>query len=236
MAASAGKPVCIITGGSAGIGLALALRFGQLGYCIVTCGRDASQLAAAQAQIAAVAPAVETLVLDLAEDGAAQRLITTARQRFGRVDVLVNNAGIAPRAAVTDLTAADLQATLTVNMAAVFHTTQAVWPILKKQGQGIIINISSFASVDPFPGFSLYGASKAWVNLFSKAAADEGRPLGIRVYSVALGAVETRMLRGLFPDFPAGQTLTPDEVADAIATLCQEPLRWASGQTIFLRK
>jgi NAD(P)-dependent dehydrogenase (short-subunit alcohol dehydrogenase family) len=74
------------------------------------------------------------------------------------------------------------------------------------------------------------------VNLFTKAAADEGRPLGIRVYAVAPGAVETRLLRGLFKDFPAEQTLAPAEVAALVGSLCEEPMRYVSGQTLFVRK
>jgi NAD(P)-dependent dehydrogenase (short-subunit alcohol dehydrogenase family) len=74
------------------------------------------------------------------------------------------------------------------------------------------------------------------VNLFTKAIADEGRPLGIRAYSVALGAVETRMLRGLFPKFPREQTLSPEDVAVFLGNLCEEPMRYATGQTFFLKK
>jgi NAD(P)-dependent dehydrogenase (short-subunit alcohol dehydrogenase family) len=190
----------------------------------------------AREQIARVAPACQTVALDIGTTEGPARLIHCAISRFGRVDVLCNNAGIAPRATLEGLTDGDLEQALAVNVEAVFRTTRAVWPLLRQQGDGVIINISSLASLDPFPGFSLYGACKSWVNLFTKAVADEGRALGIRVYAVALGAVETRMLRGLFPDFPAAQTLSPDEVAQFIGSLLTEPMRYASGQTIALRK
>ncbi len=233
---SAAAPVCVVTGGSAGIGLAVALRFARHGYRIVTCGRDPDRLEAARAAIAAVAPALAALTLDVGQPGEATRLIGEAVARFGRVDVLVNNAGHAPLAPLEGLTATEFERAVAVNIAAVFHATQAVWPAMRRQGAGVIVNISSLASIDPFAGFSVYGACKAWVNLFTKAIADEGRPLGIRVYAVAPGAVETPLLRSLFADFPAAQTLAPDEVAAVVAAVCEEPMRHVSGQTLFVRR
>jgi 3-oxoacyl-[acyl-carrier protein] reductase len=231
-----GLPVCVVTGGSAGIGRAVALHFGARGYRVALCGRDAQTLRDAEQEVARAAPACLALALDLAEPDAPGRLIAETVGRFGRVDVLVNNAGHAPLAPLDQLSAADFERAVAVNVGAVFRATRAVWPVLLRQGGGVIVNLSSLASVDPFPGFSIYGACKAWVNLFTKAAADEGRPLKIRVYGVAPGAVETRMLRGLFKDFPAAQTLAPAEVAALVASLCEEPMRHASGQTLFVRK
>ncbi len=230
-----GRPVCAVTGGSAGIGLAIALHFGRRGYRVALCGRDPDTLEVARGAVAAAAPACLALPLDVGQPGAAPRFVAETVERFGRLDVLVNNAGHAPLAPLDQLPLADFDRALAVNVAAVFHATRAAWPALRRQG-GVIVNISSLASVDPFPGFSVYGACKAWVNLFAKAAADEGRPLGIRVFAVALGAVETRLLRGLFPDFPAAQTLDPDEVAALVGGLCDESMRYASGQTLFVRK
>ena len=231
-----GQPVCVVTGGSAGIGLAVAGHFAARGYRVALCGRDPQTLRAAEQQIALTAPACVALALDLGQPGAPARLIDEAVRRFGRVDVLVNNAGHAPRAPLDQISPADFEQAVAVNVGAVFHATQAVWPVMRRQTSGVIVNISSLASVDPFPGFSVYGACKAWVNLFTKAAADEGRPLRIRVYCVAPGAVETRLLRGLFKDFPAEQTLAPAEVAALVGSLCEEPMRYVSGQTLFVRR
>jgi NAD(P)-dependent dehydrogenase (short-subunit alcohol dehydrogenase family) len=231
-----GRPVCVVTGGSAGVGLAIASHFAARGYRLALCGRDPQTLRAAEHQLAQTAPVCVALPLDVAQPGAPACLIEEAVRRFGRVDVLVNNAGHAPLAPLEQLSPADFERALAVNVSAVFHATQAVWPVMRRQKSGVIVNISSLASVDPFPGFSVYGACKAWVNLFTKAAADEGRPLGIRVYAVAPGAVETRLLRGLFKDFPAEQALTPAEVAALVGSLCEEPLRYVTGQTLFVRK
>jgi len=118
----------------------------------------------------------------------------------------------------------------------VFFCTRSVWPVMRAGGGGTVVNLSSLASIDPFPGFAVYGGTKAWVNTFTKAAADEGRPHGIRVLAVAPGAVETRMLRHHFPDFPATETLAPDDVARLVEACCGPALAHSSGQTLFIRR
>ncbi|MBI1901224.1 MAG: SDR family oxidoreductase [Planctomycetia bacterium] len=230
------SPVCVVTGGSGGIGLATAKKFASLGYRIATCGRRAEKLAAAAREISAVAPDCVSLVLDVAQADAVPQLVALAEERFGRVDVLVNNAGHAPRAAIDKTSQADFDQSIAINLAAVFHGTRAVWPLMARQKSGVIVNISSVASLDPFPGFAVYGPCKAWVNLFSRITAEEGKAAGIRVYSVAPGAVETPLLRGVFPHYPAEQCLSPEDVAEVIAAVCQEPLRHCTGQTIVVRK
>ncbi|MGF1579891.1 MAG: SDR family NAD(P)-dependent oxidoreductase [Gemmataceae bacterium] len=230
------QPVCVVTGGSAGVGLAIAHKFGDLGYRLVVCGRRQDALDAAKQSIAAKGTPCEAIALDLGIADAVGQLVQTVHEKLGRIDILVNNAGAALCMPVDRMSKAEFRQTLAVNVEAVFHATQAVWPVMKEQGQGVIVNISSLASVDPFPGFSVYGACKSWVNLFTKATADEGKPFGIRVYSVALGAVETQMLRGLFPDFPDDQTLTPQEVADFVASLASDAMIPATGQTFLFKK
>ena len=91
---------------------------------------------------------------------------------------------------------------------------------MTRQGGGTIVNMSSMAAVDPFEGFSVYAGCKAWVEAFSKGVAAEGQPVNIRVVCVRPGAVETPMLRGLFPQFPADQVVAPDQVADIVYKLC----------------
>jgi NAD(P)-dependent dehydrogenase (short-subunit alcohol dehydrogenase family) len=227
---------CVITGASRGIGLATALRFARAGHRIVAVARTEEQLKQAAEQISAAGGECECVVADIGSRGSAQRLIEAAQTRFERVDVLVNNAGYAPLAPIEKTRDEDFETAIAANVAAVFYTTRAVWPIMRKQAAGVIVNISSMSSVDPFPGFSVYGACKAWVNLFTKAVADEGRPLGIRVFAIAPGAVETQMLRTNFPKIPKSQTLDPDEVAGLVEAVCYDRMRYVSGQTIFVRK
>ena len=102
-------------------------------------------------------------------------------------------------------------------------------------GNFIVCYFPSF-QLSAFPGFSLYGATKAWLNSFTQSLAVEGKPFGVRVFGVGPGAVETQMLRGAFPDFPADQTLQPDDIAAAIEWLLDERAEHISGQTIYVKK
>ncbi len=227
---------CVITGASRGIGLATAIRFARAGWNVVVAARQEDALRKAAHQIEAAGGECEIVTGDVGQPQVARELMAAAVARFGRVDVLVNNAGHAVLKPIDETTPDDLDRSLDVNVRAVFHTTRAAWPIMKRQKTGTIINISSVASVDPFPGFSVYGACKAWVNLFTLASANEGRALGIRVLAVAPGAVETQMLREHLADFPAEQALDPDDVAAAIESLCSTAMTHVTGQTIFVRK
>ena len=137
---------------------------------------------------------------------------------------------VAPLAAFEQTTAEAFDEVVNVNIRSIYLGTQAVWPVMRASGGGVIVSVSSLAAVSPFTGFSAYGASKAWLDIVTKAWADEGRAHGIRAYSVRPGAVATPMLAGLFPDFPAEQTVSADEVADVICQLALPPWRFSSGE------
>jgi len=228
--------VCVITGASRGIGLATALRFARAGARLVLAARDPQAIEAARREVERAGAACEAVAADVATRAGAESLVAAARRRFGGLDVLVNNAGAAPRAPLDELTDEQFELALAANVRSVFYATRAAWRPLRERGGGVVVSVSSLASDDPFPGFAVYGACKAWVNLFTRAIAAEGRPLGIRAFAVAPGAVETGMLRGLFPDFPAPQALAPDDVAGVIESVCAAGMAHASGQTIFVRK
>lgn len=228
---------CIITGASRGIGLATALRFARGGQRVMLVARDAAALAAAQAQVRSRGGA-ESAVLagDVGDAAFCARLVAETHARFGAIDVLVNNAGAAPLAPVAAMEAAEFERIIDTNIRAVFHLTRAVWPRMEAQRGGTVVNISSLAAFDAFPGLGTYGASKAWVTAFTRFAAEEGRPDNIRVFAIAPGAVETRMLRSVAPDLPAAAALDPDDVAAAIEAVCDPRLKHATGQTIVVRR
>lgn len=249
-------PVAIITGGSSGIGLATAMRFASEGYHVGICGRRSMALESAKEQILAAGKLTDssgnrslecfTFVADLSDVDQAKKFAQAAIKKFGSIDVLVNNAALAPLAPFEEITAEDFEAIINTNLRSSFYLTQIIWRNMKRtaqtatesragnqknqQGRGVVVNISSLAAVDPFPGFSLYGASKAWLDLISLALAAEGRELGLRVCSVRPGAVETPLLRSLFPDFPADQCVLPERIADAVWRCVAEPKKFPSGQ------
>ncbi len=230
------RPVCLISGGSAGVGRASALRFARGGYDIALCGRRAESLQRVRDEIIALGSRCLITTLDVADRAGVADWISTSIQSLGRVDVLINNAGFAHCRPLASYEPERFDETLAVNVRAVHESTRTVWPTMCRQRGGLIVNISSLASVDPFPGLGVYGACKAWVNLYSKTTADEGREHGIRCVALALGAVETAMLRGLFPDFPEGQALKPEEVAEFLWLLQRPEAGYMNGQTITLKK
>lgn len=229
-------PVVLVTGGGRGIGRAACRRFAAAGAQVVAASRSIDQLNETRRLVESSGGRCAVHQADVCEPDQVSGLIESAVGRFGRVDVLINCAGVAWLGSIEELDARAFDLVLGVNVRAVYHACRAVWPIMKSNGGGVIVNLSSVASVDPFPGLGAYGAAKAWVNTWTKALADEGRACGIRVFAVAPGAVETVMLRDAFPDFPAEQTLQPEDVAAIVYTLAQPECQYVTGQTVFVRK
>ena len=228
---SSAAKVCVVTGGSSGVGAALVERFGAAGYHVASCSRSAP---AAVSQLAGGLRRVLRPV-DVGQSEQLTAFLSEVLAEFGRIDVLVNNAGNAPRSGIAETTLADFEQAVAVHIRAVFVATQLVWPAMIAGGGGTILSISSLASIDPLPGFSVYGGCKAWINTFTKAIAAEGKPHGIRAFALALGAVDTPLLRRAAPEFDPAAALTPAAVAEAALRLCDEILAPLSGETLPLR-
>ena len=228
--------VVVVTGGGRGIGRAICQRFAAAGAQVVAASRAVDELKETQRLIEQAGGNCHVDVTDVGLTDEVDSLIDDTMDRFGRIDVLVNNAGMGPLSNIEELSSSLFETLMAVNVNGVYCACRAVWPVMRKQGDGVIINISSVSATDPFPGLAAYGASKAWVNAWTNGLADEGRAVGIRVFSVAPGAVETRMLRDAFPDFPADQTLQPADVADVVFTLAQPTCRYVTGQTVVVKK
>lgn len=232
------RPTCLVTGGSSGIGLATAILFSQQGYDISICGRGQAKLKKAKRLIRAANGEIECLTIkaDLIDIRQSEMVAEQTVESFGRIDVLVNNAAVSPLAPFEEITREMFESTINTNIRSLFYLTQQAWKKMKQQESGVIVNISSLSAVDPFPGFSLYGACKAWLDLLTHALAAEGSDQGIRVCSIRPGAVETPMLRRLFPEFPADQCVQPADVAQAVWQCVNDAQNYPSGQAFTIAK
>lgn len=228
--------VIVVTGGGRGIGRATCLAFARRGDCILAAARTSSELQETQRQVERLGGRCEISLCNVCHLDEVQSMAQDALEAFGRIDVLINAAGVAPLATFDDLHPDVFATILSVNVSGTYYTCREVWPVMVKQGGGVIVNVSSMASVDPLPGLGAYGAAKAWVNAWTRALAHEGRPRGIGVFCVAPGAVETRMLRDAFPDYPRDDALDPADVAEFIHALTEPTFIHAGGQTFFYYK
>jgi 3-oxoacyl-[acyl-carrier protein] reductase len=190
--------VALVTGGSRGIGLAVSRALVDLGVNVVATGRTGGSLSSARRALAATDPAaavargsIETVQADVRDHAQMATAVKTAVERFGGLDILVNNAGLGVFANVADLTVAQWSEVIDTNLTGVFNACHVAIPELKLRGGGWIINVSSLAGKNAFPGAAAYCASKAGLNAFSEALMQEVRYDGIRVSYVMPGSVET---------------------------------------------
>ncbi|HEX4796617.1 MAG TPA: SDR family oxidoreductase [Humisphaera sp.] len=228
------QPVAIITGAGRGIGRATAIELAKLGYRLALLARTESELRATErsARGALIVPT------DVTNSRAVQEAVDATMKQFGRIDAVVHCAGVAPVASIAEMSVEEWHAVIDTNLSAAFYLSKAVWPIFAKQQSGVIVNVSSLSARDPFPGFAAYGAAKAGLNLFGLSAAREGAAIGVRVHTIAPGAVETGMFRKIVSaeQFGTDRTLDPADVAKVIAQCVTGDLRYTSGEVIYLQK
>ena len=228
------KAVAIISGAGRGIGRATAIELARRGYGLALLSRSSEQLQ----QTASLAGNGLVIPTDVRRFDQVQAAVAQTVCDLGRIDAIVHCAGLAPVVPLVDMSVEEWHAVIDTNLSAAFYLYKATWPIFQKQGSGVIVNISSQSARDPFPGFGAYGAAKAGVNLLGWSAAREGQAIGVRVHTIAPGAVETEMFRQIMtPDqFPREKTLDPADVAQVICDCVTGDLQYASGEVIYLRK
>lgn len=220
--------VAVVTGGSRGIGAAVAAALLSQGSDVVICGRSAAALARAREQAAMPgaegAGRIEAIEADVGDAGQAQRVIDRAVERFGGLDILVNNAGVGRFGEdLAEQSVEDWRTVIDTNLNGVFHCCRAAVPALRCRGGGWIINVSSLAGSHPFAGAAAYCASKAAVNALSAALMQEVRHEAIRVSCVAPGSVDTRFTSP--PGSDASWKLTAGDVARTVLDLLRHEPR-----------
>jgi 3-oxoacyl-[acyl-carrier protein] reductase len=211
--------VAFVTGGSKGIGLAIARALVADGMKVAITGRDAARLSAARPSIEASGPgSVETLQADVRRYDEVQAALAATVARFGGLDVLVNNAGVGIFAPVASMTRDQWLEVIETNLTGVFNACHAALPHLRSRRGGFIINISSLAGKNPFVDGAAYCASKAGLNAFSEALMQELRHDDIRVSYVMPGSVATGFSSG---DETKGADwkIAPEEVAEVVVNL-----------------
>ncbi|CAM5652481.1 ketoreductase [Streptomyces spiroverticillatus] len=239
MTPSPHQRVVLVTGAGTGIGRATALAFAAEGARVIAVGRRPEPLTETAAQHPT---RITPLTADITEDGAAEALVREAVATYGRLDVLVNNAGIVGEGALGSCTRTGIETQLATNLIAPVLLTQAALPALAEHA-GVVVNISTSVGQRAWPGNSVYAASKTALELLTRSWAVELAPRGIRVVAVAPGAVDTPIgeHRGLSPDeqdavrnwqvahTPLGRIGRPEEVAWAITRLAAPEASFVTG-------
>jgi 3-oxoacyl-[acyl-carrier protein] reductase len=219
----------LVTGGSRGIGLAIADALLAAGAGVVVTGRDQSHLDRARARLGRADPdaanRIQVVRADARNPREVETAVAAAVERLGGLDILVNNAGIGIFRNVADMDEAAWDDVIATNLTGVFCFCHAAIPHLRARG-GWIINISSLAGKNPFAGGAAYCASKAGLNAFTEALMHEVRHDNIRVSCVMPGSVATGFSGGTSPGGPAGEwKLAPEDVAEVVIDLLAHPGR-----------
>jgi NAD(P)-dependent dehydrogenase (short-subunit alcohol dehydrogenase family) len=241
---NAHPPVVLISGALTGIGRATALAFAREGASVVVSGRRDEPGHALAAELRALGVRAEYLRADVRNEAEVRSLVEQTVERFGRLDVDVNNAGTEGQLGpLAEQSEDNYRATFDTNVLGTLLALKHEMRVMQKQGAGAIVNLSSIAGQVGIAGASVYVASKHAVEGLTKSAALEGAAAGVRVNAVAPGPIQTDMLdrftggsedvkSGFLASLPARRAGTPDEIAQTIVFLASDKARFLTGQCL----
>jgi 3-oxoacyl-[acyl-carrier protein] reductase len=233
--------VVLVTGGSGGIGSAIALAFGRTGARVaVHYHQHAARADEVVAQLVAAGSEAFPVAADVTDGVSVRAMVETTLARYGAIDVLVNNAGILDRALVHEMSEEVWDRTMATNLRSVFLVTRAVLPHMLERGAGSIINMSSTLAQKGITGHAHYAAAKGAIIAFTRALAREVGPKGIRVNAIAPGPIETEMLGPLSDEarkrgsavFALRRFGVPEDVAPTAVFLASDDASYYAGQTL----
>ena len=222
--------VAIVTGGTRGLGLVVAERLALAGCMVAVCGRNAPSYLPA---------GIAFYQADVRDAEQAKAFVDNAAQKFGRVDILVNNAGGGPASAIESASPRFIDAILKLNLVGPLYMAQAVYPYMKAQKGGSIVNIASVSGARPSPGTTVYGAAKAGLVNLTQSLAQEWGPDGVRVNVILAGLMSTENAEETYGDaeaqaavgrsMPLGRMGVGDDLAGAVMWLSSNDAAWVSG-------
>jgi len=227
----------LITGGTSGIGRATANKLARLGIHVIVVGRNTERGEKGVAEIRAAGGKANFISSDLHDATGAREVARKAIELGnGHVDILINNAGIYPFGPTHEMTEEMFERVYSLNVKAPYFLVAELAPLMAKRGKGAIVNVSTMAADYGAPGMSLYGSSKAAINLLTKVWAAEYGPNGVRVNAVSPGPTRTEGTGGmgegleqLAAEAPAGRPATADEIAEAIVFLATDRASFIYG-------
>ena len=232
--------ISLITGAAQGIGLATAKKFAQEGATVVICDVKAEAVNAAVAECHALGAQAEGHTMDVTQRDQVDAVVAAVLARHGRIDVLVNNAGITQDARLQNMSIEQFDRVIDVNLRGVFHCAQAVANTMVAQGRGVILNASSVVGIYGNFGQTNYAASKFGVIGFTKTWSRELGPKGVRVNAVAPGFIATPILNTI-PEkviaemaqrVPLRRLGQPEEIANVYAFLASDEASYINGEVI----
>lgn len=226
--------VAIVTGAGRGIGKGIAARLAAEGCRLVVTALESDQVEAVASELRGAGAEVEAKAGDIGQAATADELIRTALDRFGGLDVLVNNAGWAlPVAHLLEMDEDHWDTVLRTNLKSVYLTTSRAARVMARDRRGgAVVNMSSWGAIRAHRQMAAYDASKGGIDGFTRAAAVDLAPYGIRVNAVAPGTVHTESYAGSPEMVPLGRVAEPEDVAAAVAFLASDDARYITGQVI----